>query len=169
MSEGMELVLRVVLIGIGATALSDLWSWLADRAFGLPRPDWAKVGRWIGHFPRGRFVHDNIAVTAPVAGERVIGWVAHYAIGVFFAGLLLAIAGLGWARSPTLFPALIVGVATVAAPSFIMQPAMGVGFASSRTPNPSAARLRSLLTHTIFGVCLYLAAIVTAFVLGARG
>lgn len=158
MSEGMELILRAVLIGIGATALNDLWAWFADRAFGLPRLDWAKLGRWIGHFPRGRFVHQNIAEAAPVAGERVIGWVAHYAIGIVFAGLLLAVAGLGWARSPTLLPALIVGVATVAAPLFIMQPAMGVGFASSKTPNPTAARLRSLLTHTIFGVCLFLAA-----------
>ncbi|MDP9421867.1 MAG: DUF2938 domain-containing protein [Pseudomonadota bacterium] len=162
MPEGLELAVRAALVGIGATAVSDLWAWFADRAFGLPRPDWAKVGRWIGHFPRGRFVHHNIAAAAPVAGERPIGWLAHYAIGIFFAGLVLAIFGLDWGRSPTLLPALFVGVATVAATFLIMQPALGWGIASSKMPDPTAARLRSLANHTMFGICLYLAGLVVA-------
>jgi hypothetical protein len=53
----------------------------------------------------------------------------------------------------------IVGVTTVAAPLFIMQPAMGAGIAASRTPRPGAARAQSLITHTVFGVGLYAAAI----------
>jgi hypothetical protein len=32
---------------------------------------------------------------------------------------------------------------------------MGLGIAASRTPKPNVARLRSLATHTAFGVGLY--------------
>jgi hypothetical protein len=40
-----------------------------------------------------------------------------------------------------------------------MQPALGLGVASSKTPNPQQARLKSLATHTVFGIGLYLAAV----------
>jgi hypothetical protein len=59
---------------------------------------------------------------------------AHYTIGVTFAGLLLSIFGLQWARSPSLLPALAVGVVTVGAPLLVLQPAFGAGIASSKTP-----------------------------------
>jgi hypothetical protein len=38
-----------------------------------------------------------------------------------------------------------------------MQPGMGAGIAASRTPRPAAARVQSLITHTVFGVGLYAA------------
>jgi hypothetical protein len=66
-------------------------------------------------------------------------------------------------RHPTIGPALIVGVGSVAAPFLVMQPGMGAGIAASRTPRPSAARLQSLVTHAIFGVGLYGAGWVTRF------
>jgi hypothetical protein len=50
---------------------------------------------------------------------------------------------------------LLVGVGTVAAPFLVMQPAMGGGFAASRSPRPGRARLQSLLTHAVFGLGLY--------------
>jgi len=43
-----------------------------------------------------------------------------------------------------------------------MQPGMGPGVAASKTPRPNVARLRSLTSHTIFGVGLYAAAFVSA-------
>ena len=54
------------------------------------------------------------------------------------------------------------GLATVVAPWFVMQPAMGAGIAGSRTPDPRATRLRNLGTHAVYGLGLYLAAIVLA-------
>ena len=63
---------------------------------------------------------------------------------------------------PTLGPALAVGIGTVAAPFFLMQPGMGAGIAASRTPRPNAARLQSLLTHAVFGLGLYVAAWATS-------
>ena len=91
-------------------------------------------------------------------GEKAIGWAAHYAIGIAFAAAFLAICGLEWAQRPTLAPALAFGVVTVAAPFLLMQPGMGAGVAASRAPRPGAARLQSLLNHTVFGLGLYAAA-----------
>jgi hypothetical protein len=107
---------------------------------------------------RGRFRHDPIAASPQVRGERLIGWTAHYLTGIAFAAVLLALWGLDWARDPTLGPALIVGIGSVAAPFLMMQPGMGAGIAASRTPRPGAARVQSLLTHAIFGLGLYAAA-----------
>lgn len=155
MSEELEFVGRAVLIGIGATVISDLWAALLRRLFGVPSANWSLVGRWFGHFPRGRFVHENIAKAPPVRGELAIGWGVHYGVGIVFAALLLAIWGLDWARRPVLLPALVVGVLTVVAPFFMMQPGMGAGIAASKTPKPNEARLRSLVAHTVFGLGLY--------------
>jgi hypothetical protein len=52
-----------------------------------------------------------------------MGWCAHYSIGIAFAALLLAVFSLEWARLPTLGPALLVGIVTVAAPLFDAPPA----------------------------------------------
>jgi hypothetical protein len=71
--------------------------------------------------------------------------------------VLLAIWGLDWARHPTIGPALIVGIGSVAAPFLFMQPGMGAGIAASRTPHPATARLHSLVTHGVFGLGLYAA------------
>lgn len=163
MSGASEFLVRAILIGAGATIVMDVWAVVLKRGFGVPAPDFALVGRWIGHMPSGRFVQDSIRRAPPVRGEAAIGWGAHYAIGILFAALLLAIMGLDWARHPTLAPALIVGLATVAAPFLVMQPGMGAGIASSKTPNPTAARLRSLGTHAVFGVGLYVSAVVVAW------
>jgi hypothetical protein len=88
-------------------------------------------------------------------------------IGVSFAALLLATLGLEWARSPTLLPALFIGIATVLAPLLVLQPALGAGIASSRTSRPVLNSLKSLVTHTVFGIGLFLAARVVAWLVPA--
>jgi hypothetical protein len=115
---------------------------------------------------RGRFRHERIAAAPSVPGERLIGWTAHYLIGIAFAGVLLAVCGLAWVRQPTLAPALGLGIVTVAAPFLLMQPGMGAGIAASRAPRPNAARLQSLVTHTIFGLGLYAAGLVLNYLSG---
>jgi hypothetical protein len=162
MSPLLESAARAVLVGAGATALLDLWSAFLQRSFGVPSPNWSLVGRWVGHVAHGRFAHLAIGKARPLRGERALGWTAHYAIGIAFAVALLCIEGLAWARNPTLLPALIVGVATVVFPFFVMHPGMGLGFAAAKSANPAQARLRSLTTHAVFGLGLYIAASLTA-------
>ena len=163
MPEAVAYLVCALVIGAGATAAIDIWAAVRKRLLGIPSLDYGLVGRWLAHLARGRFRHDPIAASPPVRGEHLMGWTAHYLIGIAFAGVLLAIWGLEWARHPTLGPALIVGIASVAAPFLLMQPGMGAGIAASRTPRPAAARLHSLVTHGIFGLGLYAAGWVTSW------
>ena len=151
----MDHLIYALPIGAGATAVMDLWAIARRRLFSSALPDYGLVGRWLAHMTRGRFRHASIKSTPSVRGERAIGWIAHYLIGIAFAALLLALFGTQWLARPTLTPALIVGVGTVALPFLVMQPGMGAGIAASRTPRPAAARLQSLVTHGVFGLGLY--------------
>lgn len=145
-------------IGIGATLVSDLWGFARGPLLGASAPDYALVGRWAGHMRRGTFRHAAIARAQPLRGERMLGWLVHYAVGIAFAGLLVAVGGHAWVEAPTPGPAVAFGIATVAAPFCLMHPAMGAGFVASRTPKPGAARVQSLLFHVVFGLGLYLSA-----------
>lgn len=163
MNQVLEDIARTGLIGIGATAVMDVWALLLKR-LNVPALNFALVGRWVGHWRRGTWAHDAIAKAAPVPGELALGWLVHYLTGVAFAGLLVGLYGMAWAKSPSLLPALAVGMGTVLAPWLVMQPAMGAGIASSRTPTPGRNRLRSLANHTVFGAGLYLAAAFIAWI-----
>lgn len=160
-----DLLLHAAIIGIGGTVVMDLWALFLKRCFGEPSLDYAMVGRWVGHLVRGRLMHPSILQAAPVRGEAVIGWMTHYLVGIVFAAVLLAFTGSGWARNPTLLPALIFGIVSVIAPFLLLQPGMGAGLAASRTPRPNAMRLRSLMAHVSFGIGLYIAAWVLARVI----
>ena len=164
MDELVEILARAVVIGVGGAALMDAWALFARRALNIQGLDYALLGRWIGHFPRGRFFHDRIAAAPAIPGERALGWAAHYAIGIGFAVPLILLWGLDWARSPTILPPMLVGMGTILAPWLVMQPAMGAGIAASRTPNPAAARLRNLATHAVYGIGLYLSAVALSIV-----
>jgi len=159
-----EAVLRVAAIGIGATAAMDLWALAQKRLLGIPSLDYAMVGRWLAGLPQGKVFHDGIGRSPPASGEKVIGWVAHYAIGIMFAGLLMMVAGEGWLSAPTLGVAILIGLATVAAPFLVLQPGMGAGIAASRTPKPAVARTRSVIAHLSFGIGLYLAGVATTII-----
>lgn len=130
--------------------------------FGMPSRSWALVGRWVGHWPRGQFVHASIASAAPVRGELALGWAFHYFVGMLHGVLLVAILGVNWVRHPTLWPALLIGLGLLVAPFFVMDPALGGGIAASKSPNPTVSRIRSVINHTIFGTGMYLSALLLA-------
>lgn len=151
----MNNLLFIVLIGIGATVVMDLWGIVRKPLLGTPPPNYGMVGRWIAYMAHGQFCHESIAASSPIRGEQIIGWTAHYLIGAAFAAILIGIWGDPWIHNPTIGPALTVGIGTVAAPFFLMQPGMGAGIAASRTQHPGSARMQSLITHTFFGLGLY--------------
>jgi hypothetical protein len=153
----MNYLHSAVMIGIGATVVTDLWGFARNPLLGVSAPDYGLVGRWFGQMLHGQFRHASITASPAVHGEQAIGWIAHYLIGIAYAGVLVAVGGDAWLERPTLPLAMVVGIGSVAAPFLIMQPAMGAGIASSRTKKPGAARLQSLLVHTAFGVGLFAA------------
>ena len=144
-----------IAIGIGATLLMDLWNLLLKRALGIPSLNYCLLGRWVRHLPGGTLRHTNIAAASPKSHECTVGWIAHYTIGVVLALVFVALATGDWLDRPTMLPALLYGIGTVVFPFFILQPSLGLGIASSKTPNPTHARVKSLVTHTVFGVGLY--------------
>jgi Protein of unknown function (DUF2938) len=152
---------RIVFIGIGATVVMDAWLMFLKRQ-GVQMLDFRFIGRWVGHLLRGQIAHASIRQSPRIPGELVWGWLTHYAVGIAFAGLLVLMTGLAWTRNPSLLPAVAVGMSTVMAPLFVMQPAMGSGFAASRTPTPVKNCLRSLANHTVFGLGLYASAVLLA-------
>ncbi|WP_044875431.1 DUF2938 domain-containing protein [Pseudomonas sp. LFM046] len=151
-------IIKVVFIGVGATAVMDIWLTFLKR-MGVQTLNFAFIGRWVGHLFRGRIAHQAIARSEPVSGELALGWLTHYAVGIGFAVLLVVLRGMDWAANPTLLPAVLVGMGTVVAPLFVMQPAMGAGFAASRTPTPLRNCLRSLVNHSVFGLGLFFSAV----------
>lgn len=150
----IQFVLNAMVIGLTATLIMDLWGWLRPRILGA-RPNYALVGRWLLHMRHGQFKHEAIATSPAMRMEMLTGWAVHYLTGIAFAMLLLGFSGPAWVNQPTLLPALITGLATVAAPFLLMQPGMGMGFAATKAAKPNHARAQSLTNHTVFGLGLY--------------
>jgi hypothetical protein len=157
-------VVEAILIGLGATLLIDLWAFVLRRAFSIPSLDMCLLGRWVLHMPSGTIVHRSIAAAARKPHECAVGWTAHYMIGTAFALLFVLIVSERWLARPTLLPALAFGIATTIVPFLTVQPSFGLGIAASKTPNPGKARLKSLMTHSVFGLGLYLWACVLSLV-----
>jgi hypothetical protein len=158
MRIGIDALLRAVVMGLGATLVMDLWNLFLRRVFGIPSLDLRLLGRWVLHMPSGTFRHARIGAAAPQRFERAVGWLAHYSIGVSLALGFLLLAPAGWLARPALLPALGYGLVTVVFPFFLMQPALGLGMASAKTPRPAQARAKSLASHAVFGIGLHLCA-----------
>jgi hypothetical protein len=154
-----------IAVGIGATLVMDLWNRFLRRAFGIPSLDYCLLGRWICHMPGGTLRHVSIAAAPRKPRECTVGWLAHYSIGVVFGLVFVALASGDWLARPTVLPALLFGIATVVFPLFILQPSLGLGVAASKSPKPAQARLKSLVTHTVFGLGLYACALGMSYVL----
>lgn len=148
-----------ILIGIGATLIMDLWIAIQKYCFNIPSLSFCLVGRWLRYIPSGIFYHPQIAKTPKRSAECLIGWTAHYAIGILFALILITL-DQTWLSKPNLFVALAFGVITLVVPFFILQPGLGLGIAASKTSQPTKARIKSLITHSLFALGLYLSTLV---------
>ncbi|MEN2385520.1 DUF2938 family protein [Comamonas thiooxydans] len=144
-------------LGVGATLLMDLWSAVLRR-MGIATLNYAMLGRWCLHWRNGIWFHKSIKEAQPMGGENVVGWTLHYLTGIAFAQVFVLVIGRQWIEVPALAPALIFGAATVLFPWTVLQPALGAGFASAKTPRPWLSRVVSLAMHLVFGGSLYLCA-----------
>jgi len=158
-------ILGAIAIGVGATLVMDLWNLFLKRAFSIPSLNYCLLGRWLRHMQGGTLRHASITAASQKRFECTVGWCAHYTIGVAFALVFVVLTGGDWLARPTVLPALLYGIGTVVFPFFIMQPAFGLGLAASRTPKPTQARLKSMGTHAVFGLGLYVCALGVSYVL----
>ncbi|WP_390913867.1 DUF2938 family protein [Pseudosulfitobacter sp. SM2401] len=145
-------------VGFGATIFTDL--------VGLLRQGWAAtdgfyrlVGRWIGSFPSVGLFHNDIRATAPVAAEAILGWGGHIILGLLFGIGFVLLFGISAVGEPKAWQGLSFGLATVLVPWLIFQPLFGWGIAVSKAPEPWEMRLRGIVTHAVFGLGLWLSAL----------
>ncbi len=136
-------------------ALIDIWAILLAALFGLPRPNWGMVGRWVWHLRDGKVFHDDIGKAQPYAHELALGWAFHYLVGLVYGVILVLATGAAWLTAPTFLPAFILGIVTVGAGWFLLAPGMGAGWAASKTPNPTRTRALNLISHTVFAIGLF--------------
>lgn len=151
----MGILVKGVVVGFGATVLMDVWAILLWKAFGQSRPNWAPVGRWFWHLKNGVVFHDDIGKAEPYAHELALGWLSHYAVGILYGVILALIVGDGWFAAPTFLPAWILGIVTVGAGWFLLQPGLGIGVAASKLPNANKVRVLNLVSHTVFALGLF--------------
>lgn len=151
----LDLVWNGVLIGIGATVVMDIWALVLAQFPGESMPNWAPVGRWFYHLPRGTIFHPDIGTAERYHRESAVGWIGHYAVGILYGIIFLLFMGHNWLAHPTFLPAWIWGIITVAAGWFLLQPGLGMGWAASKTANPTKVRIMNLVAHSFFAVGLY--------------
>ena len=149
-----------IVMGLVATAMMDAWAVLLHRATAIPMPNWAMVGRWVAHLPRGRVFHEDIGQGPGVAGELTIGWVFHYAVGVIYGIALAFLMGAEWLAAPTFAPAWGFSILMLGFGWFLLQPGLGLGWAAAKTPEPAKVRALGILAHTVFGAGLWLGALI---------
>lgn len=146
----MSAIVTGVLMGVGGTLTMDVWAKMLNRFAKQPLPNWAMPGRWFGHVFRGKVFHDAIGDAPEVPGELALGWGLHYGVGILYGLFFAVLAGPEWLAAPTFLPVWIFSLLTIAAGWFLLQPGMGLGWAGSKTPNPTKTRVMGLLAHTMF-------------------
>jgi hypothetical protein len=144
-----------VIVGILSTVTMDAVAVIALR-LGIagrgPRrtgPD--LIGRWIGYLLQGKFRHTDILQTPPLRGELLLGFAAHYSIGIVLTLVYLGLLAVAHAR-PTALSAAIYGTATTVLPWFVMFPSQGMGWLGRDAPGDVHLPRASLFNHIVFGL-----------------
>ena len=153
-------LLLAISVGVGATLILDLVYVVAHRFFDMQTTDWGLVGRWLGYMPSGKFVHQGMSLAEPIPFERTLGWSFHYFIGIGYGLALFFIWGRAWFGSPTVAEPLLLSIVLLLLPFCIMMPGMGMGIAASKAPNPVRVRLKSIFGHSVFGLGMFVSALV---------
>ena len=104
-------------------------------------PNWAPVGRWFfSTSPAAPCFTRASAQRSPTTRSWPSAGICHYLVGILYGIILVLIMGHGWLARPTFLPAWIFAIITIAAGWFLLQPGLGIGWAASKTPNPTKVR-----------------------------
>lgn len=68
-----ETTLHILCIGMGATLIMDVSSFVQTRVFGSASLDYGLVVRWLGYMLQGQFRHASITAAPAVRNERLMG------------------------------------------------------------------------------------------------
>jgi len=144
-----------VIVGIPATLTMDAVAVIALR-LGIagrgPRrtgPD--LIGRWIGYLLKGKFRHTDILQRPPLRGELLLGFAAHYSIGIVLTLVYFGLLDVANVR-PAALSAILYGTATTVLPWFLMFPSQGMGWLGRDAPGDVHLARASLFNHIVFGL-----------------
>ena len=146
--------LQIVVVGVGACAVFDIWQRIFHRLTAIPPSNWAIVGRWaIGLLTGGQLVARDLELQPNRRNELGVGWLVHYLIAVVYAAIFMLlmranILAAGFADG------LRFGVFSVVVPWLFFLPCLGKGVMGRLTPNPLLVCALALMMHSIFGVAI---------------
>lgn len=156
--ESRALIVGAI-VGVLATLTMDIVAMIAFRlgiaARGPRRTGPDLIGRWVGYLLQGKFRHTDILQTPPLRGELLLGFCAHYAIGIVLTLVYFGILTVVHAK-PTALNAIVYGTATTVLPWFLMFPSQGMGLLGRNAPGKPHLALISLFNHIVFGLGLAL-------------
>ena len=150
---GLDININDILIaGVLSCLVMDTFQRLLFITRQIPPSNWAMVGRWTAYVvTRGKLINPDIDSMPAISGERSLGWLVHYLVGIGYALAYLLIRDAGWLDN-SFYSGAIFGIASVAVPWFFFLPAMGKGVMARLTDNPRLVCFLALLNHLIFGL-----------------
>jgi hypothetical protein len=134
------------------TLVMDTLNYLFARTGLVLKIDVRMIGRMTVGWMRGRLRYDRPSQIEPHAYERLLGYLAHYAIGLILAAIFV----LGWDQfmggPPSPAWAIVYGFATTVISEFVVYPSMGLGICGRRSPDGIKAFLSPLANHLFYGL-----------------
>ena len=150
----MSFFIHGIFIGMFATLMMDIFAFIRFKFFHIASLNYRLVGRWMISWKDRKFKHHHILHSDVQKFEVLIGWIIHYIIGIIWAIIFLFL--VQYFDIKLIFiSSLTYALFTSLIPFIIMQPAFGLGFFASKTPNPKSNIFNSLMSHTAFGIGLY--------------
>ena len=148
------LVIQILIVGVVACAIFDLWQRVFQKLTAIPPSNWAMVGRWsLGLITTGQLIASDLESQAERKNELAVGWLVHYSVAVGYAAVFAWLLHLTILQA-RLIDGLIFGVVSVVVPWFFFLPCLGKGMLARLMPNPPLVCGLALMMHSLFGVLI---------------
>jgi hypothetical protein len=148
------IVLQIVVVGVGACVVFDLWQRIFERLTGIPPSDWSIVGRWaIGLLTSGQLIARDLELQPSRKNELGLGWLIHYGIAIVYSAIFMLLMKTN-ILTGEFADGLLFGLVSVVVPWFFFLPCLGKGMMGRLTPNPPLVCALALMMHLIFGVAI---------------
>lgn len=148
----LDLAYTALITGIAGTIAMDLSNYAFSRVGLILKIDVAMIGRMAAGWAKGRFSYGNPSELKSVTHETLLGYLAHYVIGISLAVVYLAAWELSVDGPPSPYWATLYGFVTTAVSEFYVYPSMGLGVCGRRSPERLKAGLSPVVNHLFFGL-----------------
>lgn len=153
----MSIFLTIILAGVAACIILDLWQICLQRLVGIPATNWGVIGRWLViALTTGRFINETLDDTPAINHEAAAGWSLHYAVSIGYGVIYAALMYMTPYLDAIWLDGVYFGAASVVVPWFIFLPCIGKGVLARKTPKPLLVCGVALIGHIIFGVAMAL-------------